>query len=109
MALDHTRDFIHFSAHYFDPINPARSTLPIFFTRWITDYCAPTFSFLAGLSAFFVGRKKSISELSGFLFKRGLWLVFIEITVVSFGWYFNIYFKLTDLAVIWSLGISMMV
>src|ERR1700712_3379158 len=88
MALDHTRDYIHFSVHYFDPIDPLKSTWAIYFTRLITDYCAPAFSFLAGLSAFLVGRRKSIGELSGFLFKRGLWLVFIELTIVDFAWYF---------------------
>jgi len=109
MALDHTRDYIHFSVHYFDPIDPAKSTWAIYLTRLITDYCAPAFSFLAGLSAFFVGRRKSIGELSGFLFKRGLWLVFIELTIVDFGWYFNIHFQNIDVAVIWTLGISMIV
>jgi len=107
MAIDHVRDYIHFSAHYFNPIDPDHSTIPIFFTRWITDYCAPTFSFLAGLSAFFAGKKRSTRELSGFLFKRGLWLIFIELTIVSFGWYFDIHFMNTDLAVIWTLGVSM--
>ena len=109
MALDHTRDYIHFSAHYFDPIDPVKSTWPIYFTRLITDYCAPTFSFLAGLSAFLVGRRKSVGELSGFLFKRGFWLVFIELTIVDFAWYFNIHFRNIDVAVIWTLGISMIV
>ena len=109
LQLDHTRDYLHFSNFYFDPIDPAHSNLPTYFTRLITDYCAPTFSFLAGLSAFFVGRRKNTGQLSGFLFKRGLWLVFIEITFVSFAWYFNIRFRNVDLAVIWTLGISMIV
>jgi uncharacterized membrane protein len=109
MALDHTRDYLHFSVHYFNPIDPEKSTWPIYLTRLITDYCAPTFSFLAGLSAFFVGRRKSIGELSGFLFKRGIWLVLIELIIVDFGWYFNIHFNNIDVAVIWTLGISMIV
>lgn len=107
MALDHTRDYFHYSAFYFDPTDPTQSSLPIFFTRWITHFCAPTFSFLAGLSAFMISRRKSKSELSGFLIKRGLWLVFIEMTIVNFAWYFDIYFKTPGLLVIWSLGISM--
>ncbi len=107
MALDHTRDYFHFSAYYFNPADPVQTTLPIFFTRWITHFCAPTFSFLAGLSAFMAGKRKTTSQLSGFLFKRGLWLVFIEFTIVNFGWYFNIHFNSFDLIVIWSLGISM--
>ncbi|MEO6669496.1 MAG: heparan-alpha-glucosaminide N-acetyltransferase domain-containing protein [Ferruginibacter sp.] len=107
MALDHTRDYFHFSAFYFDPADPLQTTLPIFFTRWITHFCAPTFSFLAGLSAYMVGRRKSKQQLSGFLFKRGLWLVFIEFTIINFGWFFNIHFNSFEMIVIWSLGISM--
>lgn len=109
MALDHVRDYFHYSAFMFDPADPTQSTLPIFFTRWITHFCAPAFSFLAGLSAFMVGKRKSKTELSGFLLKRGLWLVFIEMTVVNFAWYFDIYFRSPGLLVIWSLGISMIV
>ncbi|MES2796483.1 MAG: heparan-alpha-glucosaminide N-acetyltransferase domain-containing protein [Bacteroidota bacterium] len=109
MALDHVRDYFHYSAFFFDPADPTKSTLPIFFTRFITHFCAPIFCFLAGTSAFMVGKRKSKPELSSFLLKRGLWLVFIEITIVNFGWYFDIYFKSLGLFVIWSLGISMIV
>lgn len=109
MALDHTRDYFHYSVHFFDPTDPTKSTLPIFFTRWITDFCAPAFSFLAGLSAFMVGRRKTPRELSSFLFKRGLWLVFIEIAVISFGWRFDIHYTTIGLQTIWSLGMSMIV
>ena len=109
MALDHTRDYFHFSANYFDPADPVRSSLPVFFTRWITHFCAPAFSFLAGISAFMAGRRRTKSELSGFLFKRGLWLIFIELTVVNFAWYFDIQFRTFGLLVIWSLGVSMVV
>ncbi len=107
MALDHVRDYFHYSAFFFDPADPAQSTLPIFFTRFITHFCAPIFCFLAGTSAFMVGKRKSKSELSSFLLKRGIWLVFIEITVVNFAWCFDIYFRSPGLYVIWSLGISM--
>jgi len=109
MALDHTRDYFHFSAYYFDPADPVQSNLPIFFTRWITHFCAPAFSFLAGLSAFISGRKKTTAELSGFLLKRGLWLIFIELTVVNFAWYFDLQFRTFGLLVIWALGVSMIV
>lgn len=109
MALDHTRDYFHFSANYFDPADPVHSSLPLFFTRWITHFCAPSFSFLAGLSAFMAGRKRSKKQLSGFLFKRGLWLIFIELTVVNFAWYFDVQFRTFGLLVIWSLGVSMIV
>lgn len=109
MALDHIRDYFHYSAFYYDPTDPTHSTLPIFLTRFITHFCAPTFCFLAGTSAFMVGKRKSVTELSSFLLKRGLWLVFIEMTVVNFGWYFDIYFRSPGLLVIWSLGVSMIV
>jgi uncharacterized membrane protein len=100
MALDHVRDYFHYSSYFFDATDPTQSTLPIFFTRFITHFCAPAFSFLAGLSAFMVGKRKTQNELSGFLLKRGLWLVFIELTIVSFGWKFDPQFRNTGLLVI---------
>jgi len=109
MALDHTRDYFHSSAFLFDPTDPAQTTLIVFFTRWITHFCAPAFSFLAGISAFMAGRRRTTGELSGFLFKRGLWLILIDLTIVNFAWYFDIQFRTLDLFVIWSLGVSMIV
>lgn len=109
MALDHTRDYFHYSSFFFNPTDVIHTTLPIFFTRFITHFCAPTFCFLAGTSAFMVGRRKSTAELSSFLLKRGLWLIFIELTIVNFAWYFDVYFRNPGLIVIWSLGISMIV
>jgi len=109
MALDHVRDYFHYSAFMFNPADPTQSTLPIFLTRWITHFCAPAFSFLAGLSAFMVGKRKSKNELSVFLIKRGIWLIFIELTIVCFGWYFDLQFRTLGLLVIWSLGISMII
>ncbi len=107
MALDHVRDYFHYSSFFFDPTDPALTTIPIFFTRFITHFCAPAFSFLAGISAFIVGRKKTSAELSNFLIKRGLWLVFVELVIMSFGWYFDIGFRTVGFGVIWVLGISM--
>ena len=89
MALDHVRDYFHYSAFMFDPGDLTQTTLPIFFTRFITNFCAPAFSFLAGLSAFMIGKRKLPFALSIFLIKRGLWLVFVEIIIVSFGWKFR--------------------
>ncbi len=109
MALDHVRDYFHYDSFMFDPSDPLQSNLPIFFTRFITHFCAPAFAFLAGTSAYMVGKRKSKKELSVFLFKRGLWLVFIEMTIVNFAWFFDIYFRSPGLLVIWSLGISMIV
>ena len=107
MAIDHVRDYFHYSSFFFDPSDPTLTTIPIFFTRFITNFCAPAFSFLAGISAFIIGRKKTSKELSIFLIKRGLWLVFVELIIVNFGWYFNIEWKTVGFAVIWVLGISM--
>ena len=70
MALDHTRDF--FGSSGVNPTDPANTTVLLFFTRWITHFCAPTFCFLTGTGAFLASRRKSTSELSRFLFTRGL-------------------------------------
>ena len=107
MALDHVREYFHYSAFFFDPTDPITTTLPIYFTRFITNFCAPAFSFLAGLSAFMVGKRKSKNELSQFLIKRGLWLIFAEIVILSFAWQFDSNFSFLGLQVIWVLGISM--
>lgn len=109
MALDHTRDYFHASAFLFNPSDPSQSTLPIFFTRFITHFCAPAFCFLAGISAFMIGRRKSKGELSLFLIKRGLWLIFIELSFVTFAWQFDFQFRINGLAVIAMLGISMII
>ena len=107
MALDHVRDYFHFDAFFFDPTDPEKTNIGLYFTRWITHYCAPTFSLLAGVSAYLIGIRKSKKELSFFLIKRGIWLIFIELTVVNFSWFFDIHFQTFGLFVIWSLGISM--
>jgi uncharacterized membrane protein len=107
MALDHTRDYFHQSSSILSITDPEVATFPVYVTRWITHFCAPTFSFLAGISGFLSGRRKTKSELSLFLLKRGLWLVLLEISAISFAWYFDIRFRNIDLAVIWCLGISM--
>ena len=84
MALDHVRDYVHAPAFLFDPADPTQTTLAIFFTRWVTHFCAPAFSLLAGMSAYMVGKRKPLNELSGFLLKRGIWLIFIESFVFSY-------------------------
>jgi uncharacterized membrane protein len=109
MALDHTRDYFHRDAYLFDPTDLTHTSPIIFFTRWITHFCAPVFVFLAGTSAFISGQKKSKKELSLFLLKRGLWLMILEFTIVNFAWFFNPAFSLLGLQVIWVLGLSMVV
>jgi uncharacterized membrane protein len=109
MALDHVRDYFHAPAFKFDPTDPTQTTWAIFLTRFVTHFCAPSFSFLAGVSAFIAGRKRTTKELSGFLFKRGMWLIFLELTVVTFGWLFNYTFTIFVFQVIWALGMSMVI
>jgi uncharacterized membrane protein len=85
MAPDHVRDI--FTKLRFDPSDLFQTTLPLFLTRWVPRFCAPTFVFLAGAGAFLQrARGKSRSGLAGFLVTRGLWLVVLELTVVRLGW-----------------------
>jgi len=109
MALDHVRDYICSSSFLFDPLDLTKTNGSLFFTRWITHFCAPVFMLLAGTSAYLTGQKKTKKELSAFLFKRGLWLVFLEMIVVNFAWSFNIKLPIIFFITIWALGISMMV
>lgn len=107
MALDHVRDYFHYDSFYYSPTDLAQTSVPVFFTRFITNFCAPVFCLLAGTSAFFVGQRISKSSLSVWLLKRGLVLVLLEFTVVNFGWYFRFNTHFTDMSVIWCLGMSM--
>ncbi len=109
MALDHVREYFHYAAYFFDPSDPTLTTIPIFFTRFLTNFCAPAFSFLAGLSAYLLGKRKGLDALSDFLFKRGIWLVFVELVIINFGWHFDILFRHIVFQVIWVLGISMII
>ncbi len=109
MALDHVRDYTNTGYMFADPTNLETTTPMLFFTRWITHFCAPIFVFLAGTSAFLYGSKKtSKNVLAKFLFTRGLWLVFIELTVVNFSWTFDISLSVHIFQVIWAIGICMM-
>lgn len=103
MAIDHVRVYAGVPAGGPEPA--------VFFTRWITHFCAPAFVFLAGTSAYLYGQKvQSRAQLAKFLLVRGLWLVLLELTVLRFAWTFNFdYANFTFAGVIWVIGWSMVI
>jgi uncharacterized membrane protein len=109
MALDHVRDYFHRDAFLYSPTDLTQASIFLFFTRFITHYCAPVFVFLAGISAYLYGTKKSKKELAFYLFSRGSWLVFVELFIISLGLTFNPLYPMFNLQVIWAIGVSMLV
>jgi uncharacterized membrane protein len=115
MAIDHVRDYFH-ATIVLDPLDQPDAPLALYLTRWVTHFCAPAFIFLAGTSAGLMAARKSPGELGAFLIKRGLWLIFVEVTLVSAAWSFaplgleqagGAIFLF--LQVIWAIGASMIV
>ena len=106
MTLDHVRDFWNITPY--SPTDLDHTSPELFFTRWITNYCAPVFVFLTGISAWLYRHSRNINslQLSKFLLMRGLWLIFMELTVVSFGFSWGEYILLQ---VLWATGLSMIV
>jgi uncharacterized membrane protein len=111
MLIDHTREYVHADAFHSTPTDLTKTNVALFFTRWITHLCAPTFVFLAGTSIYLQKmRGKSLSELSKFLLTRGLWLILLEFTVVRFSLFFNFDYSFFGLVeVIWIFGVSMII
>ncbi len=107
MALDHTRDFYHADAFLYNPTDLEKTTPIVFLTRFVTHFCAPTFVLLAGVSVRLSEERKTKKALSLFLLTRGLWLIFLEMTVIRFGLLFQFYYDMTMFQVIWAIGISM--
>jgi uncharacterized membrane protein len=101
MALDHVRDFL--GPTLYNPLDLSQTSIALFFTRWITNLCAPTFIFLTGVSAYLYGLKVSKKALSIFLIKRGIFLIVLELTIVNFAWSFSFATEIV-LQVIWLLG-----
>jgi len=107
MAIDHTRDFFHSDAFRYSPTDLSQTSVVLFFTRWITHFCAPVFVFLAGISAYLYGSRRSKKELAFFLFTRGVWLVLAELFIVGLEQTFNPHYHYFNLQVIWATGLSM--
>ena len=108
MALDHVRDFLGVPGA--NPTNLATTTVPLFFTRWITHFCAPVFFLLTGTGAYLALTRRSKGELSRFLWTRGLWLIFLELVPERcLGLQFNFDYHVTLLLILWGLGWAMIV
>ena len=109
MALDHVRDY--FSNVHFRPMDPALTTVPLFFTRWLSHFCAPAFFLLAGIGVFLaLARGKSRLQQARYLFSRGVVLVVLDLVVVRVGWDFNFAFSGGLWFIVLStLGFSMMI
>lgn len=106
MVLDHVRDY--FTSARFDPTDLTQTSAALFFTRWITHFCAPVFVFLAGTGAFLsFARGKPRAELARFLITRGIWLIVLEFTLVHTGASFTLDRSFFWNQVIWVLGWSM--
>lgn len=109
MLLDHVREFFYLHKQVTDPMDLSLSSPELFFTRFITHFCAPIFVFLSGLSAWMHAKNKHLSryEISSFLFKRGIFLIILEVTVISFAWTFSFLPNILYFQVIWAIGCSM--
>ncbi len=107
MALDHVRDYFYLGAVISDPTDLETTTPILFMTRFVTHFCAPVFIFLTGTSASLYGQNRTKKELSKFLFTRGLWLIFVEIVIMNFLWWFDPSYSFINLQVIWAIGVCM--
>lgn len=107
MVLDHVRDLLHVNSLNQSPTDLATTTSLLFFTRWVTYLCAPTFVFLAGTSAYLsLKSKNDLPSSRALLFKRGLSLLVLEFTLVSFGMWFDLKFGFIIFEVIAAIGTS---
>lgn len=110
MALDHTRDLMHVTSLTQSPTDLATTTPLLFFTRWITHFCAPAFVFLAGTSAYLSFKNKNdVAASRRFLLSRGIWLVILEFTLVNFGVFFDIHFSVFIFEVIAAIGFGFII
>ncbi|WP_207849782.1 MULTISPECIES: DUF1624 domain-containing protein [unclassified Pseudomonas] len=108
MLLDHVRETFLLHRQVSDPMDIANTEPALFFSRTLAHLCAPVFVFLTGLSAWLFGEKYAGKvDVSAFLFKRGLFLVVLEFTLVNFAWTFQLPPSVIYLQVIWAIGLSM--
>lgn len=109
MLLDHVRETFYLHMQVADPMDVSQTDPALYFSRTLAHLCAPVFIFLTGLSAFLYGeRHEGRAAVSSFLFKRGLFLVVLEITLVNFAWTFRFPPSVIYLQVIWAIGLSML-
>ena len=110
MALDHVRDLMHVNAVTQSPTNLATTSPALFFTRWITHFCAPTFVFLSGISVFLsLSNTRNYSDTQNFLLKRGLWLIFLDLTVFNLPVFFDIHFSVIAFSILSAFGFGFIV
>lgn len=109
MAIDHVRDFFHFDAFLYSPEDITQTSAGLFFTRWITHICAPTFIFLAGVSTYFVTQKRKLNDTSFFLLTRGIWLIILQLTLIRFAWNFDPLFHYNSNTIISTIGFCMII
>jgi len=102
MAIDHIRDALH-KGHPL-PTDLSVTTPILFFTRFITHFCAPSFVFLSGISAYLASARRTKDQMAGFLFKRGIWLLFVEVALISLAITLNPHYLYIILQVIWAIG-----
>ncbi|MBD2704853.1 DUF1624 domain-containing protein [Spirosoma sp. BT702] len=110
MPLDHVRDLLHITSLSQSPTDLTTTTPALFFTRWVTHLCAPTFVFLSGTSAFLsMNAKKDLAATRHFLLSRGIWLVLLEFTLVNFGIWFDPHFNVLIFEVIAAIGVGFLI
>jgi len=109
MAIDHSRDFLGLGFVYTAPLDLSVTNFEVFMTRWVTHFAAPVFMFLAGIGIYFASSRRTKNELAFLAASRGLWLIFLELTLMGFFWSFSpdFYYK-PKVAVLFAIGVSML-
>ncbi len=110
MTLDHTRDLLHVTSVTQQPTDLSTASPALFFTRWVTHLCAPTFVFLSGVSAYIsIKRENGVAAKANFLLTKGLWLIVLDFTLVNFGVWFDVHFDVFLLDVLSAIGFGFII